>query len=113
VTRRSDQLNRIEASLARLEEALSVHVAFTREQTAAVRAEVKNARSSAEAAHAGVQALADMLPLPFPQPDESQAIPPASPEPPSAVTPAAGGGAEGEPAPSARRADKTLKPKGM
>jgi hypothetical protein len=113
VTRRSDQLDRIEASLTRLEEAAAGNATFLREQTAAVRAEVKNARSSAEAAHAGVQALADMLPVPFPQPDDPQAIPEAAPEPPSRVQPAAGGGTEGEPAAAVRRAAKTLKPKGM
>ena len=113
MTRRTEQLARIEAAVTRLEEAAAENANFFREQTAAVRAEVKNARSSAEAAHAGVQALADMLPLPFPRRDDPRAIPEAAPEPPSAVTPAAGGGEEGEPAAAVRRAAKTLKPKGM
>jgi hypothetical protein len=106
VTRRSEQLGKIEASLARLEEALTGHAAHLREQAAATRIEVRDARSSAEAAHAGLDALADMLAA-------RQAIPQAPPEPPSTVAPAAGGGTEGEPVPPARRAPKTLKPKGM
>lgn len=110
MTRRSDQLNRIEASVARLEEALAGHATHLRDQASATRIEVADARSSAEAAHAGVQALADMLPLASPL---NEAIPPAAPGPPPAVRPAAGGGAEGEPAAAARRAPKTPKTKGM
>jgi hypothetical protein len=58
VSRRSDQLDRIEQALARLE----VNLAAARAEVTASRIEVRDATSSAEAAHAGVQALADMLP---------------------------------------------------
>jgi hypothetical protein len=66
VTRRTDQLDRIEASVRRLEGALAGHAGHLREQAAATRIEVRDARASAESAHAGVQALADMLPIPAP-----------------------------------------------
>jgi hypothetical protein len=57
MTRRSEQLDRIERALARLE----ADLAATRSEVIAARIEVRDARASAEAAHAGVQALADML----------------------------------------------------
>jgi hypothetical protein len=73
MSRTRDQLNRLEASVKHLEEALAGHAAHLREQVAAVRietggarSEAQAARSSAESAHAGVQALADMLPVPAP-----------------------------------------------
>jgi len=105
MSRRSEQLSKIEASLARLEETVAGHFGHLREQAAATRIEVKDARTSSEATHAGLDALADMLAT-------RQAIPPVAPEPPSGVQPAAG--AEGEPAPAAQtpaRAAKTLKGK--
>ena len=107
MSRRSEQLSKIEVSLARLEEALAGHFSHLREQAAATRIEVKDARTSAEAAHAGLDALADMLAV-------RQAIPPVAPEPPSGVQPAAAG--EGEPPAAAQlppKAAKTLKSKGM
>jgi hypothetical protein len=64
VSRRSDQLDRIEQALARLE----VNLAAARAEVTASRIEVRDASSSAEAAHAGVQALADMLPAAAPAP---------------------------------------------
>jgi hypothetical protein len=60
MTRRSDQLTRIEQAIARLEEAVAEHAGALRGQAAAIRIEVRDAASSAEAAHAGVQALADI-----------------------------------------------------
>jgi hypothetical protein len=60
MTRRSDQLRRIEEALNRIEGTL-----------AATRIEVRDARSSAEAASAGVQSLAGMLPAP----DQTAAVP--------------------------------------
>jgi multidrug resistance efflux pump len=65
MSRRSDQLDRIEQALARLE----VNLAAARAEVTASRIEVKDATSSAEAAHAGVQALADMLPAAAPAPN--------------------------------------------
>lgn len=65
MSRRTDQLNRIEKALARLEQSFTGHSGILRELTA-LRAETRAAGSSAEAAHAGVQALADMLPIPAP-----------------------------------------------
>lgn len=109
MTRRSDQLDRIEAFLRRLESTAAEHARALRENgedVTAAKLDAQAARSSAEAAHAGVQALADMLPL-------NEAIPPAAPGPPSAVRPAAGGGTGGEPVTAARRVPKTLKPRDM
>lgn len=81
------QLTRLEAAASRLEQALNGHAGAIRDQLASVRVD-------ASAAHAGIQALSDML----------STIPQAAPEPPSAVPPAARGGtAGGEPAPAARR----------
>jgi hypothetical protein len=64
MTRRSDQLNRIEATLGRVEGALGKIADALNPDTpggvAAVTAEAKGARSSAEAAFAGVQALASV-----------------------------------------------------
>ena len=105
MSRRSEQLSKIEASLARLEETLAGHFGHLRDQAAATRTEARDARTSSEATHAGLDALADMLAA-------RQAIPPAAPEPPSGVQPAAG--AAGEPAPAAQlppKAAKTLKGK--
>lgn len=102
MSRRTDQLNQIEASVARLEEALAGHATHLREQAAATRIDVRDARTSAEATHAGLDALADMLAA-------SRSIPPAAPAPPPEVQPAADGSAEGEPAAAVRRAPKTLK----
>lgn len=101
MTRRTDQLNRIEQAVARLETALAGHAAHLRSQGTAIRTEVRDARSSAEATHAGIQALAGML-------ASGQAITQA-PQPPSAVPPAAGGGTEATTAAAARRAPKTLR----
>lgn len=95
MTRRNDQLDHIEASLARLEAAVAGHATHLRDQAAALRIEVSHARASAEAAHAGVQALADMLPVP--SPDDSTA--PA----------AADGGTEAGSPSAVRRLPKTLK----
>lgn len=86
MSRRSDQLARIEASVARLEVALNGHAGAIRDQLASVRVD-------ASAAHAGIQALSDMI----------ATIPQAAPEPPSAVPPAAGGATGGEPDGAARR----------
>ena len=64
MTRRTDQLNRIEAALARLESAAErIEDALnpvTPGALASVAADAKGARSSAEAAFAGVQALASV-----------------------------------------------------
>lgn len=67
-------------------------------------AEAKGARSSADAAHAGVQALADMLPAANPDPDRDNHRPAVTaPAAPGTGHPAAaGGGTTGERA--ARRA---------
>lgn len=90
------------------------HAAALREQTAATRVDLHAVRASVDSAHAGVQALADMLPIALEDPEPApQAIPPAAPQPPSAVPPAADGGTEGEPVTAVRRAPKTLKPKDM
>jgi hypothetical protein len=69
VSRRSEQLDRIEQALARLE----VNLAAARAEVTASRIEVRDATSSAEAAHAGVQALADMLPAAAPAPNPAPA----------------------------------------
>jgi hypothetical protein len=108
VTRRSEQLDRIEALVRRLEETVAAHAARLREQAAAIRIELSHTRASAESAHAGVQALADMLPVPSPG---DQAISAAAPQPPSTVQPAAGGGMPGETAAVRRTPDP--KAKGM
>jgi hypothetical protein len=50
MTRRSDQLSRIEASLARIEVALRSHAGAAREEYAALSASVRAAMSSADAA---------------------------------------------------------------
>lgn len=113
MTRRRDQLDRIEAFLRRLESTAAEHARALREHgedVTAAKVDAQAARESAEAAHAGVQALADMLPVPSPL---NEAIPPAAPGPPSAVRPAAGGGTGGEPVTAARRVPKTLKPRDM
>jgi hypothetical protein len=94
MTRTRDQLDRIEASLARLEEALNGHAAVLRDQLVTTRIDAAAARRSADSAHAGVRALADMLPL-DPSPNRA-------PQPPSAVPTAAGGEPGGEPG-AARR----------
>jgi hypothetical protein len=106
MTRRSDRLTRIEQALTRLEEAVGEHATFLRSQGSAIRAEVKFAKSSAESAHVGVQALADMLAA-------SKTIPEAAPHPPPVVQPAADDGTVGEPDAVVRRAPKTLREKGM
>jgi hypothetical protein len=67
MTRRSDQLNRIEGYARRLEEAaarIARALAEHGEDITAAKADAQAARSSAEAAHAGVQYLADTLPVP-------------------------------------------------
>lgn len=101
MTRRSDQLDRIEKALAHLDDALAGHATHLRDQAAAIRIEVRDARSSAEAAHAGVQALHDMLPI-------TQAHPETAPHPP-AVPQAADGGTAGDSVPPVRRVPKTLR----
>lgn len=102
MTRRSNQSDRIEQAAAQILEAVAGHATHLRDQVAALRIEVRDARTSAEATHAGLDALADMLAA-------SRSIPPAAPQPPPAVQPAADGGTEGEPAAAARRAAKTLR----
>jgi hypothetical protein len=94
MTRRSDQLTRIEQALARLEQTVTVHTGRFTETDAALRAGLRDARASADAALAGVQALATVK---------------TGPDTPQT---AAGGdtGTTGEPV-TARRAPKTLKPK--
>jgi hypothetical protein len=72
-----------------------------------VNAQLVLIRQSSESAHAGVQALADMMPVPAPEPPLTAALPVTS------TSPAAGGGSAGEPAAAARRAPKTLKQKDM
>jgi hypothetical protein len=54
VSRRTDQLDRIEATLARIEDGIGKLGV----QTAVARTEAKGARASAEAAYTAVQALA-------------------------------------------------------
>lgn len=79
MTRRSDQLDRIEQAIARLEETAAENAGALRGNVAAIRLEVRDARASAEAAHAGVQALADMIGTVAPAaPRESAAVPPAT-----------------------------------
>jgi len=103
MSRRSDQLDRIEAALARLEKAAAIHASTQREEAAAVRMEARSAKGSADAALAGVQALSSL-----------KTIPDAAPEPPSGVPQEAGGGTEGEPVTAARRPSRAPKPpKGM
>jgi hypothetical protein len=72
MSRRTTQLNRIEQAIARLEETVAEHAGALRGQAAAIRIEVRDAASSAEAAHAGVQALADIHAT-------GQAVTPAAP----------------------------------
>jgi uncharacterized membrane protein len=84
------------AELDGIREALAGHAGVLRDQLTALRVEVKSVRSSAQAAHAGVQALADMLPVPAREPA-------TGPDPVLPPT-AAGGGAAGDSVTAARRA---------
>ena len=137
MSRRTEQLNRIEASLARLEDALpghaaalaalagqAGHVAALREETTALRAEVQAVKVSADSAHAGVRALADMLPAwDFPPPGGTCCLRRARSEPGGRSACGPGSGAfrcslrraaarHRLPPPAARRAPKASKAKG-
>jgi hypothetical protein len=107
VSRKADQLNRVEASLTRIEEAAAGHASAFREQVSALRTEVRAAMSAADAAleaadraHAGTESLRAELAL------IRHAVAPAVPDPAARSTPspktAPGGGATGE-ATAARR----------
>lgn len=109
MTRRSDQLARIEAALARTEEALARHAVLLSEHSAATRTKLDALSSTvpglavreviAARAHRGT------IPRPAAGADTEQAIPGAGiPHPPAGpAQTAAGGGGDGEPSAAARR----------
>lgn len=111
-------LGSLEAAFARLEEALGGHASVLREQVAAARVEIAAVKATADSAHAGVRALADMLPVAWSSPaGEGEG---AAPYPPTVAVPAAedpaaatGGGAEAGPSPASRRGARAPKPKGV
>jgi hypothetical protein len=113
MSRRSDQLDRIEAYARRVEEAAAniAHIlrdhgediTAAKADAQAARASADLAHASADAAHAGVQYLADMLPIPGP----TATVPSAPPS--GGTSEAAGDGRAGEAAAAARRAPR---PKG-
>jgi hypothetical protein len=69
VSRRSEQLDRIERAADRIERVLT----GIEDSLAGHADDAAAARMSADAAHAGVQALADMLPIAAPAPKTPQA----------------------------------------